>query len=259
MSKENSFVLGINNIYAPERIPTFAVFDGITWTEISGSTEINDWSNLVAVINNTRISLYVNGQLEAQDYLPDSFTLVDGEMSPISAEIAENNSDLIIGAYVSTLRDQFSLSNHFSGTIDDVLIHKEALSEKQINEIYSGYVNPGTQNEIPFESQLLSFTDTLTVFVNNELVSETVVVAPINPESELPSIAQSISFTDYVSYKINGNLNESTVEVIIFSDAVVATVISSSDAQPSNTESLSLSDVVVATVISSLDASTIKH
>ena len=32
VSKENSFVLGINNIYSPEKVATFAIFDGM-WTQ----------------------------------------------------------------------------------------------------------------------------------------------------------------------------------------------------------------------------------
>ena len=75
----------------------------------------------------------------------------------VSAEIAENESDLIIGAYLNTIRSKVSLSNHFSGTIDDVLIYKEALSQAQINEIYAGYVIPSENHGIPFESHLLSY------------------------------------------------------------------------------------------------------
>ena len=33
LSKENSFVLSVNNIISPEHVPKFSVFDGITWTE----------------------------------------------------------------------------------------------------------------------------------------------------------------------------------------------------------------------------------
>ena len=252
VSKENSFVLGINNIYAPERVPTFSVFDGITWTEISGTTEINDWANLVAVINNTRISLYLNGQLEATTLLPESFVLVDGEISPVSADVAENNSDLIIGAYLSTLRDQLSLSNHFAGTIDDVLIYKEALSEAQISEIYAGYVAPPVDNSIPFEEHLLSFSDNVTVFVNGEEISDIIHVAPIDIKS--PTTIQAIGFTDYVTYTINGNTNESSVEVISIEDVVVATIIPNNSTQilgnvTSISEVISIEDVVVATII----------
>ncbi|MEX1148782.1 MAG: LamG domain-containing protein, partial [Nitrosopumilus sp.] len=253
VSKESSFVLGINNVYSPEKIPTFAIFDGITWTKIVGKTQINDWAHLVAVINGTEISLYLNGNLEAHTIIPKSFVIFEGEMSPVLAEIAENDSDLIIGAYLNTLRSKISLSNHFSGTIDDVLIYKEALSSAQINEIHSTYLTPSENYKIPFESHLLSFTDSVTVFVNNELISDTIYVAPINPESEKPSIAQSLSFADYVTYKVNGSVNDVSVEVILFSDVVVATLVSDLIMEQDNSliiDSISFSDVVVATIIS---------
>ncbi|PJC50230.1 MAG: hypothetical protein CO032_05900, partial [Nitrosopumilales archaeon CG_4_9_14_0_2_um_filter_34_16] len=253
ISKESSFVLGINNIHSPEKVPTFAIFDGITWTKIVGKTQINDWAHLVAVINGTEISLYLNGILEVSATLPNSFVILDGEVSPVSADVAENDSDVIIGAYLNTLRSKVSLSNHFSGTIDDVLIYKEALSSTQINEIYSTYLTPSEDHKIPFESHLLSFTDSVTVFVNNELVSDTIYVAPINPESEKPSIAQSLSFSDYVTYKVNGSVNDVSVEVVIFSDVVIATIISAQAIMEQDNltiiDSMSLSDVVIATVI----------
>ena len=253
VSKENSFVLGINNVYSPEKVPTFAIFDGITWTKISGVTEINDWSHLVAVINGTELSLYLNGNLEAQTTLPESFTILEGEVSSVSAEVAENDSDLIIGAYLNTLRSKVTLSNHFSGVIDDVLVYKEALSKAEINEIYSSYIVPTVDNEIPFDSHLLSFTDTVTVFLNNELVTPTIHVVSIDTDVETPYVVQSISFSDYVTYKLNGNANESQIDVMTLSDVVVATIIPSNstiieDDLIALSDSLSFSDVVTTII-----------
>src|SRR3989337_2410653 len=71
LSKENSFVLSLNNILSPEHVPKFSVFDGISWTEVIGSTKIEEWSHLVAIINDTRISLYVNGTLEGSAQLSE--------------------------------------------------------------------------------------------------------------------------------------------------------------------------------------------
>ncbi|MCV0393730.1 MAG: hypothetical protein K5790_10650, partial [Nitrosopumilus sp.] len=223
VSKESSFVLGINNIYSPEKIPTFAIFDGIKWTKIEGKTEIDDWSHLVAVINGTEISLYLNGNLEDKTTIPESFTILDGELSPVSAKIAENNSDLIIGAYLNTLRSKISLSNHFSGTIDDVLVYKDALSQAQINDLYARYVEPTKDSIIPFESHLLSFSDHLTVTLNNETISETILIASINSTSANP--IQSFTFTDYVSYKLNNSTYDYSIDVISFSDIVEAIII----------------------------------
>ena len=92
----------------------------------------------------------------------------------------ENNLDLIIGAFLDTFRDNISLSNHFSGVIDDVLVYKEALSEDEIGQIYAGYVTPSENNKVPFEDDLLSFTDTVTVFLNDEPISDTIHVVEID-------------------------------------------------------------------------------
>ena len=244
VSKENSFVLGVNNIYSPEKVPTFAIFDGITWTKITGVTQITNEAHLVGVINGTDISLYLNGNLEAQTTLPESFTILEGEVSPTSAEIAENDSDLIIGAYLNTLRSKITLSNHFSGTIDDVLIYKDALSEAQVNEIYLEMTSPsGVDSEIPFESQLLSFVDKVTITLNNATISDTILVAPTNSTST-PTQFQSISFTDYVSYKLNDSTMDFSVDVVTISDVVVATLIPAGTQNDNLLESFSLNDSV---------------
>ncbi|MCV0431896.1 LamG domain-containing protein, partial [Nitrosopumilus sp.] len=243
VSKENSFVLGINNIYSPEKVPTLAIFDGIKWTKITGVTQITDWSHLVAVINGTNISLYLNGNLEAQTTLPESFVILDGEMSPTSAEIAENDSDLIIGAYLSTLRSKVALSNHFSGTINDVLVYKDALSQAQINQIYSEMTNhSGIESSIPFESQLLSFTDHVTIMLNNATISETILVSSVNSTSTAPVPFESIGFVDYVSYKLNGSTKNFSVDVMNISDVVVATLIPADTQNIIALDSLSFND-----------------
>ena len=250
VSKENSFILGINNIYSPKKVPTFTIFDVISWTKISGTTQVYDWLNLVATINGTEISLYLNGNLEATTILPESFVILDGEVTTIDSSIAENNADLVIGAYLDTFRDNISLSNHFSGVIDDVLVYKEALSEDEISQIYAGYVTPSENSEIPFEDDLLSFTDTITIFLNDEPINDTIHVVEIDVETQTPSTAQSLAFGDYVTYKVNGNAGESSVEVMTFSDVVVATIIPVNYGDDSDVlyESLLFSDVLTTTI-----------
>jgi len=172
VSKESSFILGINNIISPERVATFSIFDGIMWTQITGITEINNWTHLAAIINGTEISLYVNGTQEAITTLPETFVISEGEMGIISAEVAENDSDLIVGAYLNTLRGKISLSNHFSGVINDVLVYKGVLSESELNEIYSGYIKPETQTYIPFVTEFLSFGDSVIVTTSSGTSTE---------------------------------------------------------------------------------------
>ena len=113
VSKENSFVLGINNVIAPERVATFAIFDGVQWTKITGVSEIKSWTHLVGVINETELTLYVNGTKDTSTTLPETFVISEGEIATAASEVAGNNSDLIIGAYLNTIRGSISLSNHF--------------------------------------------------------------------------------------------------------------------------------------------------
>ena len=120
---------------------------------------------------------------------------------------------------MNTLRDQVKLSNHFSGTIDDVLIYKDALTESEIQEIYSRYIDPenfgiGIESP-PFLTQLLSFTDHITITINNVTVFDTIYVAPIDLTSETPSVVQSVALNDYVTWKLNGLSSNDSVEVVV--------------------------------------------
>ena len=191
VSKENSFVLGINNVIAPERVATFAIFDGVQWTKITGVSEIKSWTHLVGVINGTELTLYVNGTKDTSITLPETFVISEGEIAMTSSEVAGNDSDLIIGAYLNTIRGSISLSNHFAGVIDDVLIYKEALSEAQLDEMYAEYTSPEGINYTPFTSHLLSFTDTVTVTLGRTNSTD-VIVASVDTTSDVPSIIPKI-------------------------------------------------------------------
>ncbi|HEY8110418.1 MAG TPA: LamG domain-containing protein, partial [Candidatus Nitrosotenuis sp.] len=134
LSKEGSFVLSLNNVISPEYAAKFAVFDGIRWTVVQGATKIHDTSHVVAVINGTEISLYVNGILQEKQTLPEPFTISEGDLAV--SEVANSESDIVIGAYISTVRSEQKLSNKFSGVIDDVVIYSKALSYDEIEKLY---------------------------------------------------------------------------------------------------------------------------
>jgi len=246
VSKESSFILGINNIISPERVATFSIFDGIMWTQITGITEINNWTHLAAIINGTEISLYVNGTQEAITTLPETFVISEGEMGIISAEVAENDSDLIVGAYLNTLRGKISLSNHFSGVINDVLVYKGVLSESELHKIYLGYIEPETQTYIPFVTEFLSFSDSVIVTTSSGTSTEI-----------LSSVTEFLSFSDSVIVTTSSGtstviLPPSMTELLSFSDSVIVTTSSSTSTGilPSVTEFLSFGDSVTVTTSS---------
>src|SRR3990170_2822597 len=90
LGKENSFVLSLNKMLTPERVAKFAVYDGILWYTVTGSTPIDGWTHVAAVVNGSNISIYINGTL-------------DCKLETGPPEIAASTSDVVIGAYENTL------------------------------------------------------------------------------------------------------------------------------------------------------------
>jgi len=138
VGKENSFLLSINNIIPPEKTAIFSVFDGMAWSSIMGSSPIIDgeWTHLVATVNGTQVNLYQNGVLQDSTSLHDVFSISEGNLNLESADIAGSDSDVIIGAYVETKRGEYKTTKQFSGTIENVLIFKNTLSQEEIYKIY---------------------------------------------------------------------------------------------------------------------------
>lgn len=138
LSKENSFVLSINNRIEPQKVAKFSVFNGIKWTTVESNSIINEeWTHLAATFNGESISIYVNGELEETENVIGVPTIsVNGKLKTRTVDSIESDSDIIIGAYISTIRDEYKVFNQFSGQIDNVLLFDTNLSKMQINEIY---------------------------------------------------------------------------------------------------------------------------
>jgi len=172
LSKENSFSLSINNNIDPTHVATFSVFDGVSWTDIIGEQRIQNISHIAAIINGTEISLYVNGTMQGDSItMPDSFMVTAGEIQTVSADVAQSDSDVVIGAYMGSAREKGKISNYFAGDIHDVMIYKEALSESEIQQIYSNYmISYAIQNaEIENTTTAINGTDvtSLSVYVSH--------------------------------------------------------------------------------------------
>src|SRR3972149_9853884 len=202
LSKENSFVLSLNNILSPEHVVKFSVFDGISWTEVIGSSKIENWSQLIAIINDTRISLYVNGTLEGSSQISEPISFSGDKLQLTTSDVMVSDSDLILGAYLSTTRGESKLSKHFSGLIDEVFIYKEAFTESQIQGIYSQFIE---QLEPELEPVLLlpiEFQNTTSTLSHNDIVIgepvnwiQTIVLNETNEKNiqvELPADAENI-------------------------------------------------------------------
>ncbi|MEM4245660.1 MAG: LamG domain-containing protein, partial [Candidatus Nanoarchaeia archaeon] len=188
ISKDRSFVLSINNIINPKHTATFAVFDGIRWTEIEGTSKIENLSHLAAIINSTSISLYVNGTLEARKTLLDTFEVSKDKLVPTT--IINSITDVVIGAYLSTLRKEPQLSNIFSGTINDAVIYNRALTEIEIKQLFTSQI-PQTQHNPLSTENILTFTDNITV----TLIPRTTDNPAYFHTEDILGIADSVEYT----------------------------------------------------------------
>ncbi|NDB92797.1 MAG: hypothetical protein EB167_08930, partial [Nitrososphaeria archaeon] len=137
LSKENSFALSINNVLSPQKTAKISVSDGIKWTELTSKDAVNSPTHVVAVINGTQVYLYLNGTIQSKTEMPDSFVINDGELTTTESSIANSNSSIVIGAYLSTLRNEPQITNPFSGTISDVLVYPRALGQDEIMQLYA--------------------------------------------------------------------------------------------------------------------------
>ncbi|WP_320408942.1 LamG-like jellyroll fold domain-containing protein, partial [Candidatus Nitrosotenuis chungbukensis] len=188
LSKEGSFVLSLNNVISPEHAAKFAVFDGIRWTAAQGTNKIHDKSHVVAVINGTEISLYVNGVLQERQTLPKSFIISEDDL--VVSEVADSESDIVIGAYISTVRSEPKLSNKFSGVISDVVVYSKALEQDEIKQLYHSISNTELSLFESLEvsdsvySKLIFQNDTIDVLIVEPILNQTKSSYLINEDVE---------------------------------------------------------------------------
>lgn len=135
-AKEKAFMLSLNNVINPQFTPKFSIFDGMRWTDVVANAKVQGLTHLAVVVNATDISLYVNGILERQATLSDSISIIEGKSTLVPSEIADSDSSIVIGAYLSTLRSEPQLSNRFAGIIDEPKFFNTALDKSQIDEIF---------------------------------------------------------------------------------------------------------------------------
>ena len=133
-TKENSFNLYTKNLAQPARTVGFSVFDGILWHDISGHTVLDEnWHHVMASVNGSRIALYVDGNLEGEQTLQNEFSIgKNGQYSITDSKISISNSEIVVGAYVSTVREETKISDKFVGEIASVDVYTDVLNAEQI-------------------------------------------------------------------------------------------------------------------------------
>ncbi len=136
ISKENSFVLAINNNISPSHVAIFSIFDGIKWNTINSTTKIpEEWTNIVGTYNGTHIQVYINGKLESRSAISGIPTMsINGHLETKKIDSLSSNADVVVGAYYNSLRDK--TNNLFSGSLQYIKIIDHLLSDSQIQELY---------------------------------------------------------------------------------------------------------------------------
>ncbi|MCS5610599.1 MAG: LamG domain-containing protein, partial [Candidatus Poribacteria bacterium] len=129
VSKEYSFDLYLANILEPARTAGFSVFDGAQWKTVTGSTVLDErWHHVVASVNGSNITLYVDGLLEGELKLEDDIIIQE-------SQITSDDSEIVIGAYVNTVNVPMTF-NKFAGMITSVGAYTHVLTAEQVYQKY---------------------------------------------------------------------------------------------------------------------------
>ncbi|MGI0075609.1 MAG: LamG domain-containing protein, partial [Nitrosotalea sp.] len=169
ISKENAFVLSVNNNIPPFKKVVFSIFDGIKWDTVeSNSTIPEEWTHLAVTYNSSSISIYVNGTLESVSNLSGIPTFeVNGLLVNKMVGNLTSNSGIMIGAYENSARN--STSNLFSGSLQDIALYPSAFSENQISHLYNE--NQPSHSNLPstplLDSTNLAVSNTNTTSLDN--------------------------------------------------------------------------------------------
>ncbi|TLX84862.1 MAG: LamG domain-containing protein, partial [Thaumarchaeota archaeon] len=221
ISKESTFLLAVNNVIPPTKRAIFSVFDGIKWQTVESSSSIpEEWTHLAATFNDSSIVIYVNGKLESSLQTSGVPTLaVNGTLTTKTVDSLSSNADIIIGAYLNTLRG--TSTNQFSGLIKDVKLYDSLLSPSQISQLYEQNnmgANATTSNFSLNNSTLadqVSMIDAINLAINSasSQVNSTISIVPIlksDKESFLITENPQLQF----QYLDNSTILENTQKTI---------------------------------------------
>ena len=187
ISKENSFILSVNNNISPQGMAQFSVFNGIQWFTANSTSRLGqNWSNLAATFNGTTIKIYVNGTLEGTSPVVGLPVLtVRGQMSTATLSNLTSSSDILIGASIHQARD--AINNLFSGSISDVTLYKSQPTPAQITLLYQ--TSPITIQNTPIQSNSIPLSEVMAISdainptnsTSGNMTNATMPVLPIVP------------------------------------------------------------------------------
>ncbi|RDJ37886.1 MAG: hypothetical protein DWQ19_05535, partial [Crenarchaeota archaeon] len=205
VGKENSFVLSINKLIPPEKVAKFSVFDGISWTTITGTKAIQNWSHVAGIINKTKISLYVNGTLEGTAFLPEPISFSQGKLNVTHANVATSESNVVIGALINTQRDEPRFSNYFSGIIGDASVYKKALTQEQIQTEFNAYISTLKSSKI--SGSTISLSENILIKIEKISLPFEKGLPEIQNDSNKIKLNEDLKFDDSILLNHNGQIH----------------------------------------------------
>jgi hypothetical protein len=137
VSKQNAFVLGINNGVMPFKAAQFSIFNGIKWVTVQSETRIDDqkWTHLAVTFDGNTSSIYVNGNLESSTQVEGipSYSS-NGLLETIPVQELSSDSSLVVGAYKDSIRG--TAYQGFYGLISDLEMYDMTLDHSSITKIF---------------------------------------------------------------------------------------------------------------------------
>src|SRR6267143_580702 len=167
------------------------------------------WTHLAATFNRTSIEIYVNGKLESSLAITGIPTLsVRGGLTTKTVDTISSDADIIIGAYLNTVRS--TSSNLFSGSIQDVKLYDSLLSPSQIANLYENNEHAHLDiNTIPINatfSDNIKITDDVIAHLYSTTTNATSPI-PINATS----LSDNIKITDGITLYVNFTQDDYTI------------------------------------------------
>ena len=148
LTKESFEQKGGHTVAVPDQTLSLSLYDGMKWFTISSDTQLTeDWYYVAAVVDGSKATLYLDGEVEGKLKLQEKMVLGICNEEECFADVKMSVSDkgIVIGAYSefygSYNQQGILVENHrdfdnFSGFISSVEVYSSAFTDRQISKLY---------------------------------------------------------------------------------------------------------------------------